>query len=55
MALRRTLNQFLTIDRCGKNGDLPTFIYAGPMFEHNLSRGKSTGPAMLAFEGFRAS
>jgi len=25
------------IDPCGENGEFHTFVYAGPMFEHNLS------------------
>jgi uncharacterized protein (TIGR00290 family) len=25
------------VDRCGENGEFHTFVYAGPMFRHNLS------------------
>jgi len=34
----RLLSEFSPdIDRCGENGEFHTFVYAGPMFQHDLS------------------
>ena len=37
------------IDPCGENGEFHTFVYAGPMFRHNLS---VEGGKIVSREGF---